>query len=68
MFADLMRDGYKLQRAKVVARISDSRSTATTCRRWAKDRVALWEEVGKAAFLTVNEKREANRLLAGRGR
>jgi HK97 family phage portal protein len=25
----------------------------------AKDRAALWEQVGKAAFLTVNEKREA---------
>ncbi len=43
----------------------------------AKDRAALWEQVGKASFLTVNEKREAigyspveggDRLLAGRGR
>jgi HK97 family phage portal protein len=25
----------------------------------AKDRAAFWEQVGKAAFLTVNEKREA---------
>ena len=25
----------------------------------AKDRAALWEQVGKAGFLTVNEKREA---------
>ena len=25
----------------------------------AKDRAALWEQVGKAQFLTVNEKREA---------
>jgi phage portal protein BeeE len=25
----------------------------------AKDRAALWEQVGKASFLTVNEKREA---------
>jgi HK97 family phage portal protein len=25
----------------------------------AKDRAALWEQVGKAAFLTLNEKREA---------
>jgi HK97 family phage portal protein len=25
----------------------------------AKDRAALWEQVGKAAFLTINEKREA---------